>query len=216
MNVKTEAYINLHPKSLVSLFELSKIAGNIDTKELSTAFAGLDKSLRESAMGQQIAASIDTRLKTGIGVTATNFTQKNGKGDDISLSSFKGKYVLVDFWASWCGPCRAENPNVVKSYNKYKDKGFVILGVSLDQDGEKWKAAITKDQLEWEQVLDLKGWQNVVAVQYGITSVPSNFLLSPDGVIIAKNLRAEELEKSCLNYSTNSPGNNKKEVILSV
>jgi peroxiredoxin len=195
MNLKIESYVKLHPKSLISLIELSKIAGSIDTKQLGVVFSSLDKSLQESAIGKGIATSIDARLKTEVGVAAIPFTQKNGKGEDISLASFKGKYVLIDFWASWCGPCRAENPNVVKSYNKYKDKGFVILGVSLDQDSTKWKAAIEKDSLLWTQVSDLKGWQNAVAVQYGIQAIPANFLLGPDGVIIAKDLRAEALEK---------------------
>ncbi|HWK07424.1 MAG TPA: TlpA disulfide reductase family protein [Puia sp.] len=195
MNLKIESYVKEHPKSLVSLIELSKIAGGIDTKELGGVFSGLDKSLQESATGKGIAASIESRLKTEVGVVAIPFTQKNDKGEDISLTSFKGKYLLIDFWASWCGPCRAENPNVVKSFNKYKDKGFMILGVSLDQDSTKWKAAIEKDSLGWAQVSDLKGWQNAVAVQYGIQAIPANFLVGPDGVIIAKDLRGEALEQ---------------------
>jgi thiol-disulfide isomerase/thioredoxin len=103
--------------------------------------------------------------------------------------------VLVDFWASWCGPCRAENPNVVKAYNRFKDKNFTILGISLDDSRDKWVRAIEKDQLTWQQVSDLKGWQNEVAKLYGIRAIPQNYLLDPKGKIIGKNLRGEALEK---------------------
>jgi peroxiredoxin len=124
-----------------------------------------------------------------------NFTQNDTLGKPVSLASFKGKYVLVDFWASWCGPCRRENPNVVKTYNTYKDKGFQILSVSLDQPGakDKWIKAIHDDNLTWTHVSDLQYWDNEVAKQYGIQAIPANFLLDPDGKIIAKNLRGEDL-----------------------
>jgi thiol-disulfide isomerase/thioredoxin len=120
----------------------------------------------------------------------------NTKGNAISLSSFKGKYVLVDFWASWCGPCRAENPNVVKAYRKFHSKGLDILGVSLDDEKEKWADAIKKDNLNWAQVSDLKGWQNAAAVLYGVQGIPMNFLIDRQGKIAGKGLRGEDLEKT--------------------
>ncbi len=124
-----------------------------------------------------------------------DFTQNDVNEKPVSLSSLRGKYVLVDFWASWCGPCRQENPNVVKAFNQYKDKGFTVLGVSLDQKKEPWLKAIEKDQLTWTHVSDLKYWQNEVAVQYGINAIPASFLLDPNGRIIGKNLRGEALTK---------------------
>jgi peroxiredoxin len=122
------------------------------------------------------------------------FKQNDVNGKLVSLSSFRGKYLLVDFWASWCGPCRAENPNVVKAYNQYKDKNFTILSVSLDQDKSKWLEAIKKDGLTWTHVSDLKYWNNAVAVQFGIQSIPASFILDPNGKIIAKDLRGDALD----------------------
>jgi len=131
-----------------------------------------------------------------VGSPAPAFTRPDLDGKPVSLKSFSGKVVLVDFWASWCGPCRRENPNVVKVFNKFKDKNFTILSVSLDQPTgrEKWLEAIHKDGLTWTHVSDLKYWDNAVAKQYAIRAIPQNFLLDPQGKIIAKNLRGEDLD----------------------
>jgi peroxiredoxin len=136
-------------------------------------------------------------MPVAIGAIAPDFTQNDVNGTPVSLSSFKGKYVLIDFWASWCGPCRAENPTVVKAYNKFKSKNFTIIGVSLDKPEGKadWLAAIKNDGLNWTQVSDLKFWSNEVALQYAVQSIPHNFLLDPTGKIIAKDLRGNDLDK---------------------
>ncbi len=128
------------------------------------------------------------------GAVAPDFTQNNVEGKAVSLSDYRGKVVLVDFWASWCGPCRKENPHVVHLYEKYKDKGFEVLGVSLDRDRNRWLQAIEKDQLMWEQVSDLKGWKNEVAQLYSISSIPHTILYDEEGRIIARRLRAHQLE----------------------
>ena len=130
-----------------------------------------------------------------IGGEAPDFTLKTPEGQDMSLSELRGKVVLIDFWASWCGPCRRENPNVVRMYNEYKDKGFDILGVSLDKTQDRWVEAIQQDGLSWHHVSDLKGWANEVAQAYGVRSIPHTVLIDAEGKILARNLRGEALEQ---------------------
>ncbi|MDI9358534.1 MAG: TlpA disulfide reductase family protein [Phycisphaerales bacterium] len=134
-----------------------------------------------------------------VGTVAPNFTQNDINGNPVSLSSFRGKYVLLDFWASWCGPCRMENPNVVEAYKKFHSDKFTIIGVSLDKSKDAWKSAVTTDGIQWTQVSDLQFWRNAVAVLYNINSIPMNFLINPEGVIIAENLRGDELERTLAN-----------------
>jgi peroxiredoxin len=132
--------------------------------------------------------------KPVVGKMAPNFTMNDTEGNPVSLSQYKGQYVLVDFWASWCGPCRGENPNVVAAYKKYKNKNFTVLGVSLDEDKDAWMKAIQKDGLTWKHISDLKGWQSAVVPVYGIEGIPYNVLLDPEGKILATELRDKDLD----------------------
>lgn len=142
-----------------------------------------------------VKAELDKAKAFMVGGVAPDFTQKTPEGEDMNLSDLRGKVVLVDFWASWCGPCRRENPNVVRMYEMYKEKGFDIIGVSLDRDKGKWLGAIEKDGLNWHHVSDLKGWKNEVANLYGVRSIPHTILLDKEGRIIARNLRGPMLEE---------------------
>jgi thiol-disulfide isomerase/thioredoxin len=172
-----------------------KFSYNFDAAELDSIYRVLTPSTQHAYFGRKIKAALDIARITAVGKPALDFVQKDVSGTPVSLSSFKGKLLLLDFWASWCGPCRMANPAIVKAYRKYHAKGFDILSVSLDSDKNKWIAAIKKDNLSWTQVSDLKGWQNNVAVLYGIQSIPMSFLLDKEGKIIARGLNAAELEK---------------------
>jgi peroxiredoxin len=190
-------YVNANPKSYFSIIAISQLGqAGIDVSVLAPLYAKLDTSLKSTETGKQLKKSINALLPTALGAMAPDFTQNDPNGNPVSLSSFKGKYVLIDFWASWCGPCREENPNVVKAYNKFKNKNFTILGVSLDKPEGKadWLAAIKNDGLTWTQVSDLRYWGNKVALLYAVQSIPHNFLLDPSGKIIAKDLRGSDLD----------------------
>jgi peroxiredoxin len=162
---------------------------------IADLYAILEGPAKKGPFADLIEKSLQSAGIGKVGTVLPEFKQNDVNGKSVSLSSLRGKYVLIDFWASWCGPCRAENPNVVKAYNAYKSKGFTVLGVSLDQDKNKWLEAIKKDGLTWTHVSDLKYWNNEVAVKFGIQSIPANFLIDPKGVVIGRDLRGEDLEK---------------------
>lgn len=193
------SFIAMHPNSHISLitFNELELAYNFNPDTAAARFARFPASLRESATGRKLAGIIEKGKLTNKGAVAINFMQNDTTGKPVQLNDFRGQYVLLDFWASWCAPCRAENPNLLAAYKKYKDKNFTILGVSLDDEQTKkaWLNAVKKDGLPWTQISELKGFNSEAAVLYGITAIPANFLIDPSGKIIARNLRGEELEK---------------------
>jgi peroxiredoxin len=188
-------FARVYPASYVSPFVVyTSLANDPGPGELDSLYKGFTAEIQGSFFGRMLKKAMDLANKTAIGSPAPDFTLADTHDKPVALASFKGKYTLVDFWASWCGPCRAENPNVVKAYRKYHPKGFAILGVSLDQQKSNWEKAIKKDKLAWTQVSDLKGWESSAAALYGVTAIPMNFLLDKEGKIVGKGLRGKALE----------------------
>lgn len=186
-------YVKQHPGSLALLNRFTDVINpyNLvgpDVNELQKIFSHFTPELRNSQVGQRYAAEIEKLRNTEVGKRAPNFTLPDPDGSEHSLNDLRGNYVLLDFWASWCVPCRAENPNLKKTYEALKDKGFTIVSVSLDDNRAAWLKAVKDDGLPWLQLSDVKGFETIAKL-YMITSIPHNFLLNPDGVIIAKDLR---------------------------
>ncbi|ERJ57612.1 hypothetical protein M472_02415 [Sphingobacterium paucimobilis HER1398] len=189
------SFIKQYPDNPLSLLYLEYVAGQDNNEvDIKALYAGLSDELKKSVRGQKLGLRFQAEILVP-GENAFDFAQPDANGKLIKLSDFRGKYVLLDFWASWCVPCRNENPNVLKAYDRFHDKNFEILAVSLDNEKENWLKAIEEDKLPWYHVSDLKGWQNAASTLYAIRGIPANYLIDPQGKIIAQNLRGNELEE---------------------
>jgi peroxiredoxin/glutaredoxin len=186
-------YARANSSSVVAPYVLVNNISRIELDRIEAAMETIDPQIHESVYYEMLNEEVEKMQLTAIGRKAPLFEQNDPDGNPVALESFRGNYVLIDFWAAWCSPCRVENPNIVAAYEKYNDKGFEILGVSLDRDRNAWLKAIKDDNLTWTNVSDLNYWNNAASRLYNVSSIPASFLLDPDGIIIAKNLRGDAL-----------------------
>jgi len=187
-------FVKEHPNHVYSANILGIYCSTWGKEQTESLYNVLSDEVKNSSYGKDVKRYIDLAVEPKIGDRYVDFTMEDAKGGKVSLSDYEGKVVLLEFWASWCGPCRQENPNLVKTYEKYHPKGFEVLGVSLDQFKSSWIDAIEKDVLPWKHVSDLNGWKNEVALIYGVSGIPDNFLIDAEGKIIKTNLRGEKLD----------------------
>lgn len=189
-------YVEEHPKSYISLLIIYAMFNEMqpDLPKIEKYYNGLDATLKNHSEGKKILKTIKKLKSVDVGIKAPDFSAKSPEGKVVSLNESLGKVTIIDFWASWCKPCRMENPNVVALYNELHSKGLNIVGVSLDKDLNKWKEAIAKDGITWTQVSNLKEWSEPIALLYNVNSIPKTFILNKYGVVVAKDLTGKELK----------------------
>ncbi|MDM1347319.1 AhpC/TSA family protein [Myroides marinus] len=191
-----ESYIDANPSNFTTLTYLAKSTDQYLKEELQEKYGKIDETLKQSTVAKALKTAIDAipDAKVKIGDIAPDFSAKSPEGKEISLKESLGKITIIDFWASWCGPCRSENPKVVALYEKYHEQGLNIIGVSLDKDKTKWVDAIAADKLTWNHISNLKGWEEPIAQAYEVKAIPATFILDANGKVVAKNLRGKKLE----------------------
>ncbi|MDC6354003.1 MULTISPECIES: TlpA disulfide reductase family protein [unclassified Robiginitalea] len=189
-------FVRENPDALISALVLNRMlqSNAVPVAEVEELYRTLSEEIRETTHGSGISEKLESAKRTAIGAKAPAFSAPTPDGDPLALSEALGKVTLVDFWAAWCRPCRAENPNIVRVYNKYKDKGFKVLGVSLDRNAEDWKQAIADDNLDWQHVSNVRYFDEIAEL-YNVSAIPASFILDENGVIVAKNLRGDALEE---------------------
>lgn len=194
-DIEISKFITEHPKSIVSAYVLYRNwSYRLSPEEITANIALLDKSQQHSIYVKELKELVTVLNGLAVGKKAPDFTENSPEGKPVRLSENLKGYTLIDFWASWCGPCRKENPNIVAAYKEFHDKGFNIIGVSLDKKKENWIKGIKDDNLDWQHVSDLKFWNSEIAKLYGVRAIPANYLVDSKGIIVAKNLQGEDLK----------------------